>query len=505
MAINFQQLEAQRRGADSSSQPVPCPIGGWNTRDARSIMPLQDAITLDNLIPAPGKVKIRGGYSEYATGLSTDVETLAEYHVTSTRKFLAAAGSKIYDISSAGAAVELATGYSNARWETVQFNAQLHFFNGADTPQVYNGTTISSSTFTGSGLAPATLNGVTVFKNRMFLWDDRTQDYWYGAVNASAGALTKFPLSLVSRRGGNLVSINTLSRDSGSGPDDYIAFIMTTEVLVYQGSDPGDASDWAIVGRYPFGEPVSKRAINEDGSDIKIVTNADIVSLLDVITKKPEDIEPSKLCGAFADAARSYGSNFGWEAITYPRSNLVLYNIPIATGTTYHQYGINTLTGGAFRFTGWNARTFGIYNKRLYFGGGGVVYKADDGLDDNGANIAIAAQDSYKILGTVNKKHFTQLRLYTKIDGNVTLNLGLAFDYGDVFISQTVSSDSVGTPWDTSDWDTSDWSPEGAVRTAAYGASGVGQTVSLKLAASLNGQDFEWYQTDFGFEVLDDF
>lgn len=497
--------QTQRMGL-LQMQSVPSPTGGWNTRDARSMMPTEDAIILDNFIPGTGSVDARGGYTAYASGLSTNVETLVEYYSGSVRSFLGAAGSEIYDITSPGTAVSLASGFNSARWNTMQFGGRLFFFNGSDIPQFYNGSTINPTAFTGSGLNVQNLLGASSYKNRLFLWEKDSQDFWYGGLNAVQGALTKFPLSVVGKRGGKMIAIVSLSRDSGDGADDYIAFIMTSEVFVYRGSDPGDAASFAIVGRYPIGEIVSDRAVIEYDGDVKIVTKSDLVSLRDICSLSPDDIVKSKLSGAFSAAARSYSNNFGWQGVFYPRSNWLLFNVPITTNVNYHQYGINTITGGAFRFTGWNARCFGTYNNRLYFGSGnGIVYLADDGQSDNGANITVVGQKAFDPLGSFRKKAFTQVRPLIRTDGDVQIGIGLAFDYGEVSVNQTAPSTSTGSPWDTSPWDTSPWSPEDQIRTNTYGAVGVGETVSVKLAATLNGQGFSWFQTDYGYKQLTKF
>jgi hypothetical protein len=71
----------------------------------------------------------------------------------------------------------------------------------------------------------------------------------------------------------------------------------------------------------------------------------------------------------------------------YPQGSYALFNIPI-TSTTAIQYVVNSQTGAWTKFTNQNASSWAAYNGDLYFGGqGGIVYKADTGTDDNGANI----------------------------------------------------------------------------------------------------------------------
>lgn len=499
--LNPGAIAQQQQGVAAGDVYLPAPVGGLNTRDALSVMSPGDAITMDNWFPSVNGVEIRKGHASYATGLASNVETLAEYHSGSTRKFLAASGSIIYDISLPGAATALATGFSNARWQYTNFNGFSLWVNGADTPQKFDGTSFVDNIFTGTGLTPTNLVGITAFKNRLFLWENDSQDFWYGGLNAIQGVLTKFPLSLVGRVGGNLVSIRTISRDGGSGPDDYIAFFMSSgEVFVYQGSDPSDASAWAIVGRYNIGEPIHQRALLDYLGDVQIVTKSDINFLSEIISAGGPGTTPSKLSGAISDAARSYGSNYGWQAIFYPRGNRVLINVPVSTNVQYWQYGFNTITKAPFRFKGMNARCWGIYNNNLYFGGNGAVYKADTGAADNGGVINATIQQAFSSLGSASDKQILQYQPFMSIIGSVTFTAGFAFDFGGVQLTQTNVTTAVGTPWG-SPWG-SYWSPENHTTRDVFGSGGIGSTVSLQLQSSTNGQEVTWHQTRFKFQPL---
>ena len=58
---------------------IPAPVGGWNARDALAAMSPLDAVTLDNFFPITSGVMLRKGYTQWATGLTTDVESLLPY------------------------------------------------------------------------------------------------------------------------------------------------------------------------------------------------------------------------------------------------------------------------------------------------------------------------------------------------------------------------------------------------------------------------------------------
>lgn len=500
--VNPQLIRSQRAGIGaSSSSPIPAPTGGWNTRDAKSKMDASDALVLTNLFPGNEEVELIKGFESYATGMATNIEMLADYHAGSVHKFIAAAGGSLFDISTSGVATSIGSGFASARWEPTLFNGYLLLYNNTDTPQKYDGTTLAALAIT--GLTMTTIICSHVYRSRQYLVQANSQSFWYGGVNSIEGAFTEFPLSRVVKKGGNLVAIKSITRDGGAGSDDIIAFFMSTgEVVVYQGGNPGDATDFMLQGVYTTGAPVHRRAFVEHKGDVIYLTKADVVSLLQAMVEGGFNAQPSKLVGAIAQAVRDYGDNYGWQAIKYPNGNRILFNIPIASNVEYEQYGFNTNTQAPFRMTGHNARCLGIYNDDLYFGGNGVVYKANTGFDHDGASINIVGQQAYSNLGVLGRKTVTMLRPIYEMDGAVTLNQAVAYDYGDVFFSSEAASTSDGAAWDEVFWDAEFWSPEGTTRQGLQASLNEGVNVSIKIEGSLNGQDFKWFETSYYYKQL---
>lgn len=481
-------------------QNLPAPTGGLNTRDSESNMDVLDAVVLENWFPSQGYVTTRKGYTEHVTGLTGAIESLMEYISGTTRKHLCANNGEINDISDPLSVSNLATGFVSSRWQTVNFNDYLLLFNGVDTPQLYDGSTITASTINGTGLVAANLTGVNVHKNRVYAWDTDSADFWYGSLNAVQGTFTKFPLSRVSRRGGNIVSMQTWNLDGGDGVDDYALFLMSTgEAILYAGSDPGDSSDWSLVGTYTIGVPLSVRSAKKIGSDVVIITDQDFIFFSQVFRNGGLATAGSKLSGAALEAASVYSSNYGWEVASYPSAGWLIFNVPIATGVKYIQYVINTISGAATKFTNMNANTWGTYNNNLFFGGDGVVYRANNGFNDNGNFIECKGQQAYSNLGSPFAKTMSSYRITVQTDGNVTLNSSINFDYGSTLTTQTVSSESVGSPWDTSPWDTSPWSPENQTRSLNVLGTGDGVDISLGMNTSLKGQEVKWFRTDISY------
>jgi hypothetical protein len=325
------------------------------------------------------------------------------------------------------------------------------------------------------------------------------QDVWYGATNAIGGVFTKFQLSRVAPFGGNLISMMTWNLDGGNGIDDYALFLMSSgDVLLYQGSDP---SSWALLGTYKIGRPIAIRGAKKVAGDVVIITDQDFVFFSEVFKNDGSVTQKSKLSGAAIEAVNNYSSNYGWEVAMYPKGGWLLINVPVATNTTYHQYILNTITGASCKFTGMNACTWGMYNNNLYFGGSGKIFKADDGYNDNGANIVCDIQSAYNNLGSPQEKVVNSYRNTLKLDGTVAINSIVNFDYGRGLTSQNSSSAGAGSFWDVALWDVALWSAEGLTRNELIYSSGQGVDLGMRIKVSINGQQINWYRTDYSVSV----
>jgi hypothetical protein len=492
----------QERNGQALRVNIPSPYGGLNTRDSESNMEPTDAVVLENFIPEQGAVKSRKGFIPYCTGLTSYVETLIEHYSQATRKFLACHDGKISNITNPASVSVLGSGYTNNKWSTVAFNGYTLLVNGQDAPIKFDGSTITSNAINPTGGSASSLDGINIFKNTVYVWDTDYPYFWHGAVNAIAGTFQKFDLSFVCPNGGNVLRMETITRDGGAGVDDYCAFIMSNGyAVVYEGDDPSKANQWALVGVYKIGVPMSIRSTCKVSGDVAILTNQDFVLFSTVLQNEGQIVSNTKLSGAVIDVAQKYINNSGWEVVTYPRGGLLFFNVPFATNTQYEQYGFSTITGAAFKFSGLNAITWGLYNQRLYFGGNGAVYLFDEGSEDNGTFINCKAQTAYNNLGSPAEKIINSYRNTIKIDGSATVNSIVNFDYGRTLTRQTNSVEASGSIWDVAEWDTSEWSSENETQNKLVYASGQGVDLSMRIEANLKGQQLSWYRTDYSVNV----
>lgn len=486
---NLNEPPAQSGGFD-----FPAAVGGLNRRDAKAKMPKTDANILMNVEPRPNFCVVRRGYESYATGLGAAVETLMEW-AGATRQFFAAAGTTIWDITSAGAASADVTGLTNARWHHTMFKTAGGSFlvacNGADSVRNYDGTSWTTPAIT--GVTSADLIYVAAWKNRLWFVEKNTTNAWYLPVNSIAGAATRLDLGAQFKRGGFLNTIGTLSYDAGDGPDDFIAFVSDQgDVAVYQGTDPSSASTFAIMNRFTLGAPIGRRSLLNVGGDLAMISVDGIVSLISMSDKDRSVAESAaitnKIQDLFNQYARDYRGIFGWQGQIYPLGSIVYFNVPFSS-TQSVQLVMNVDTGAWAEFQNMNGACWGLYNDQPYFGGAnGVVYRADSGLQDNGGIITFDYQSAFSQFGHAGKTKLYQLiRPILLTNGSPTILMSMNTNFSDVEPTGTLSPSAPATStWDSGVWDSAQW---GGTNTSAqwYSVGQEGEWGAVRMKGALNG------------------
>lgn len=474
---------------------IPAPTKGWNTTDSLAEIPNDMAIVLDNLIPGTESVSTRKGHSAFSTGVgSGNVDSLFELKARSVSKMVSASMGALYDSTSLGSATLLSSGFTSNQWQGTVYNAQLGLVNGVDAPQVYDGTTVAAMTVSGSGLTVTNLNSITTFKNRSYFTENASQDFWYSSLSTLGGVLTKFPLGKVGNFGGNLVAIQSLTKDGGSGQDDAICFFMSSgEIIVYEGTDPG--TDFVLTGIFTAGRPLNTRAIVKFGADILFATNEGylpISSLLPLSYGKNNDNLNKYIRGAASRAATAFGESFGWQITISPNDNILLVNVP-QSNNTFVQHVLNVNTMAWCRFTGLDARCFCVLGNTLYFGGtNGTVYKYGDDFIDIDENIPTVYQSPYLRL-TKGQSRTTAFRPRVRFDGDMTMTINKSVDFKPFGTAYDVEYQGIGAEWGDP------WGSPWAIANSVINwlnYNDIGYSTSLRLNFSCPGS-IDFYETDF--------
>jgi len=488
-----------QRFSTGASKTLPAPYGGLNLRDDITALEPNQARVLENWITRAGTLGIRDGYDEHATGAgSGDVETLAAFEGLTANKLIATGAGKIWDVTSAGAATQLATGFSEDRWQTALYNNRLIMVNGTDAPQDFNGTAINPTSWSGSGLTITNLVNVGAVFARLWFCENAKADVWYGPIGGITGALTKFELSQIAT-GGTCMAAGSWSRDDGAGADDATVFVMSTgEIIVYQG-DP--ATTFSLVGKYWTGAPpVGRRCLVKVGGELVVITRLGLLPVSAAIGGVALDlarIDPwGKIAPGIVSDVSQYGSLPGWQAVLH--EGVVHVQVPTVQSLVTKHRVLNTRTGAWSTFTGWPAASMASFGSTLYLGGfDGTIYSTGASTD-NGSPITTRASCAFQFpSGPSATNLFTALRPKIEASTTVTGRLGVDTDFfvapavGD---SVTIAQSGGLTPWG-SPWG-SPWGASSSADPTWFSVDGEGRSVSVRIQLEAVTNAVEWYATD---------
>lgn len=501
----------------SRSMSYPAPVAGWNARDSLAAMKPNHAVVLRNWFPRTSYCEIRGGYTSHATGATGNIKTLAVYNkMAGTSMMFAATASGVYDVSSTGAVGASVASRTDGKHQYLTFadgtNQYLIMMNGVDKPLYYDGTTwtaVDNATSPAlTGLTTTSIFSAFVFKGRLIFLEKNSLSFWYLASGVAGGALTEFDLGGVAKKGGYLVAAATWTIDAGDGADDKAVFVTSEgECLVYQGTNPSSATAWALVGVYDLGEPLGRRCLSRFGGDLVIITQNGAFPLSAALQTATIDNRlaiTNIIEDAFADAARSYGSTFGWEATLYPAQGALIVNVPFTEDGTHEQYVMNTITKAWCRFTEWDAETFAVFNGDLYFATGTTVKKAWTGTIDGADNIIAYGKTAFSYFGDLgNQKRFNMYRPVLAVNGNLSFLTDIDVDFNDNEIAGTSTYSVVsGASWDVGNWDEVYWSA--GMETLKEWSSpdeDMGYCAAGKIKIETNSLTVQWMANDYIYEV----
>lgn len=506
------------QGATAKPASLPAPVGGWNARDSIADMAPSDAITLTNLFPGTSSVNLRGGSANWGTGMSGQVQTLMVYNGAATSKMFAidAVGKKIWDVTTAGAAVATTvSGLTNALWEYTNVATTggnyLYCCNGADKPELYDGTTWTAidgiSTPAITGVTTTNLINVLLFKNRLWFIEKNTLKAWYLPTSSIGGAAQVLDLRSIARDGGYIIAFDVWTVDAGYGMDDNLVFITNQgEIIMYRGTDPASAATWTLIGVWELGAPVTNRCTMKWGGDLLINTQDGLVPMSQAL--KSDRLDPrvaisDKIQNAISDASTNYGNSTGWVVFSYPRQNAIWINVPIAVGQQ-QQYVMNTITQAWCNFSGWPANCWALFNDLPYFGGNGVVTKAwTTTFADSGANISTQAQQAFNYFEERGvKKYFTRARPSILTTGTPAILVGVNVDFDTNFtVSALTYSPTSYALWDTALWDAGVWGQNLIVSNAWQGITGIGYCASVQFESASMGINIQWASTDIVYQA----
>lgn len=484
----------------SIGKAIPAPVGGWDAQSPLANMPPENAVILDNFIPRAGYVELRKGFVPWQEGLPLPTETIMVWRggaISVADEIFAACGGSIYDVSNQNdTPAEVYTGAGNARWQWINFANDAGTFliaaNGAAEPIYYNGMAFADTAITGTAgiitLDPRTLVDVMDHKGRLFFVQENSLRVWFLEPFAIQGTANLLDLGPIFDKGGSILCQATWTLDGGSGADDLAVFVTTQgQVAVYQGLDPSDANNWALVGVYDLGLPLSRRSLIKYGSDLVLLTTDGVVPLSQALKldRAQENLVAltQRIQNAFQQATQRYRGNFGWEGALYTKGTLAIFNVPTASLSRSEQYVQNVQTGAWCRFTGIDAFCWAVANDQMYFGASDYVGLWDTGYADNTTGITGDIKTAFNYFGSRGDlKKFEMLQPILRIASNIAPAVEVITDFKERIPTAVPTSITVtGGQWDVGLWDVALWSPSVQTRDSWTSVTGIGYCGAVRL------------------------
>lgn len=477
--FNYDELMSKESyfGAEVEPKAVPAPIGGWNNIDPLAHMEPKYAITLQNWVPRPGWIEVRGGSNVWNQSISgnSPVQSLMVYRPTgvgNTEKLIAACGAGLFDVSVNGTNTLIQGGFTSSRFQYINYTvpnstSYLYVVNGVDTPGYYNGTVWTNAAITGTVNSPSLFNNIHSHQNRIFFVEKNSTRIYYLAAGSITGAVAGvIDVGGVTTLGGYVISTFTWTIDGGNGPNAMFCILTNKgQVIIYQGVDPTNAAAWSLVGVFKIPAPIGNRPWTQMGSDVAIITNQGLLPMSKALPFNPaaqrELTFTAKIQTAMLAAAQNYGNNFGWEVLTFTKQTLLILNIPLFENVNQTQYVMNLLTGAWCSFTGWNANCFAIFNENLYFGdNSGKVWLAYVGKTDLQFSIQCDCKCAFNFFEINGRnKNLTMVKPYIVADGTITPTIFANTDFSDSSsgVSSVISTNPISGVWDSAIWDAASW------------------------------------------------
>jgi hypothetical protein len=349
---------------------------------------------------------------------------------------------------------------------------------------------------------------INAHHRRVFFGEKDSLSFAYLAVNAIAGSASTFSLEGLATKGGYLVGMATWTGDSGDGMDDYAIF-MTSEgqAIIYTGINPANAADWVMKGVYETGKPIGHRFWVKFGGDVILITEDGFVPASALMLGR-ESARKATLSDQITKtvnaSVQSYGGNFGWQAMVYPKGRWLIFNVPVLANSEAHQYVFNTTTRKPCRFLGMNANCWGLLGGNLYFGGtDGTVYQADTGTSDDDANITGDVKPAFNYFGTKARlKLFKMARPIFSADGDFQAAFDMNVDFEDAIPTATPTFTNPGsTLWNNFNWNEANWGGGGgSIAKDWQSITGVGYSAALRIRVLTDALTISMRSIDYVFE-----
>lgn len=326
------QRERQASQRLASEVPWPLPLRGLLDKASTAEINGSMAAKLDNWHSNGISLEMRDGYAEADTEA---VQQRIPFEFGTAPGYVSVFSDRIKF-----GTMTFARNFPNDVSHT-EISANLIMADGAGDVMRFDGTHFQKAGFTTTtGKDPEEFNGVFSHHDRIYLWDDTELEFYYGAVGAVTGEVTRFPLSRLGNLTGSIKLITSMTLNASHGMNDILVIVTTTGWLVlYEGLDPGDANDWRLLGRVKVAAPVSRYAVASFGPDLWLLTGRGVVSVRDSLARGALALTSSvgkAISDLLVKDIKASRNLPGWQM--HPRDDGSQFLINVPEGSGFKQY-----------------------------------------------------------------------------------------------------------------------------------------------------------------------
>lgn len=487
---------------------VPPPSRGLNTTGDLAAMDPTDAVELDNMIATDSGVTIRGGWREYATNIGGDathtVRTVMAYNgapanamvspLTSSELW-AATDNGIFliegggDMAALAPAIALSGSTYAGSFSWVNFTATgggqyLVACSETDGAFIYDGLAWFKMVTGGSG--PGHINGsdpadfvqVVAWKRQLAFVKRMTGQAWFLPVGAVGGTVILFDFGPQLEHGGAVLGLANWTQDDGGGMDDRLVILGSSgDLVIYQGTDPSDATKFSNAGTWFIGQPpVGRRCFTTSGGNVYVLTQFGVIPVNQIVQGGLDNILTSDTAYLvqLRKIQESLNLDFqtllnvpGWELLTVPQLALLMIARPSLASGEFIQYAFQQHSMAWSRLLDIPGHTFMRRLNEIFSGtANGRVLRILDGttdamlLDGSGAQeIRARVTPAFSYFGEpAVRKQALMLRASFLARTPPAYNVIMNVDFAVTPISTTApAGETVGSLWDQSFWDVDVW------------------------------------------------
>lgn len=494
--------------ARAKNKTFPAPTRGWIANENLAVARPGGAYRLENWFPTTTGARLRGGSQKYATIGSNPVLRLWTYKSGSAEKFFASDSGNIFNITTivdpdTPPAADV-TGLNSGYFSVAQFGTAggdfLYAVNGTDSARLYDGSTWTTITGVSvpaiTGVTTSDLEFVWTFANHVWFIEKDSMSAWYLPVDAVGGSATEFSLAGVFQEGGSLLFGAKWSLDAGDGLDDKIVFVSDQgEVAVFQGTTPAEA-DWAKVGIYQITPPMGPNGTMQAGGDLLIATEDGLVPISEAVNKDVAALNLSAISRAIEPEWKREviaRRTLPWEVVKWPTNGMMIVSLPVPDeGIDPYCFVANLETGAWAKFTNWETRSLGHFDKFGYFGNNsGVIYKMEVGGSDDGTpytSVYIGLPDHLNTPGVTKIIHSARASFLSNVPFNVKISVSTNYQITLPTAPSSVTNYTTDE-WDSALWDVGTWDSAGqaniSTRWVSVGRTGFSVSPQIQITSGV--------------------